>query len=259
MKIKLMGKNLQDIRPLLEKFNLVEVEDINIAELVIAHGGDGTLLQSELLYPNLPKLPIRDAGTAPLCGEHSYEQQLQNFRDNKILTTLPKLIGEYNGESLMGVNDIFIHNRERVSALRYRVWMDGQLYANEIVGDGVGVSTVHGSTAYYRSITHSIFKVGLGLAFSNATAEIDHMVVADNSTIEVEIIRGPGIMVADNSPNHIELPEGARVTIKKSSHSATIYNLATFMCPCCRLLRHPNLLEERVFAEVVAGRCGCKQ
>jgi len=110
----------------------------------------------------------------------------------------------------------------------------------------VGVSTVHGSTAYYRSITRSVFKVGMGLAFSNSTAEIDHLVVKDSSLIEVEIVRGPGLLVADNSPHTISLDKDDRVRIFRSGETAAIYNLDAFMCPCCRLLRHPNRFEERV-------------
>ncbi len=255
MKIKLIGKNLADIRPVLKQFNLREVADGEEFELVVAHGGDGTLFQAETQYPGVPKLPLRDAGTAPLCGEHSYEKQLQLFVDGlSPLTLLPKLSGEFNGKILYGINDIFIHNRERVSALRYRVRIDGELYAHEIVGDGAGVSSVHGSTAYYRSITHSIFKVGLGLAFSNSTAEVDHLVVADSSVIEIEIVRGPGILVADNSPEWIDIPEGGTAVIRQSAEYAKVYNLPAFMCQCCRLLRHPNRFEERIFAAALAGK-----
>lgn len=247
MKIKLVGKNLEDIRPVLAQYGLIEAAPGEHIDLMVAHGGDGTLLLAEQEFPNIPKLPLRDARTAPLCPDHSYENQLSQFASGRReITLLPKLHGEANGDRLAGINDVFIHNADRVGALRYRVWIDGELYANEIVGDGLGVSTVHGSTAYYRSITRSIFKVGMGLAFSNSTAEIDHLVVKDTSLIEVEIVRGPGLLVADNSPHAIALNRGARVKIYRSDDYATVYNLDAFMCPCCRLLRHPNRFEERM-------------
>ena len=254
MKIKLVGKNLDDNRPILSRFGFEETPG-NDAELIIAHGGDGTMLEAERLYPGIPKLPLRDAGTAPLCRDHANYSQLQKFISGKATASLlPKLAGIANGRTLYGINDIFVHNRERVSALRYRVWIDDELYANEIVGDGAGVSTVHGSTAYYRSITHSIFKVGLGLAFSNCTASVDHLVVSDKSVIELEIVRGPGIMVADNAPDTIELNEGDRIKIFQTGEYAKIFNLADFMCPACRLLRHPHLYEDKVFNAAWPGR-----
>ncbi|MEA4861924.1 MAG: hypothetical protein AB7F40_08460 [Victivallaceae bacterium] len=255
MKIKLVGKNLDDIRPVLAGYGLLEAEPEESPDMVVAHGGDGTLLLAEQEFPALPKLPLRDAGTAPLCAEHSYDKQLTQFvNGHREITLLPKLRGETKNDYLLGINDVFIHNADRVGALRYRVWIDGELYANEIVGDGVGVSTVHGSTAYYRSITRSVFKVGMGLAFSNSTAEIDHLVVKDTSIIEVEIVRGPGLLVADNSPHTISLDKDDRVRIFRSGEYATIYNLDAFMCPCCRLLRHPTRFEEKVLR---AARAGC--
>lgn len=258
MNIKLVGKNLDDIRPVLAQFGLVESEET--PELIVAHGGDGTMLEAERIFPGIPKLPLRDARTAPLCRNHGYHSQLEKFvSGNAKMTLLPKIAGIANGHTLYAINDIFVHNRERVSALRYRVWIDDQLYANEIVGDGAGVSTVHGSTAYYRSITHSIFKVGLGLAFSNCTAAVDHLVVSDKSVIGLEIVRGPGIMVADNSPETVPLNEGDKVKIFQTGEYARIFNLDDFMCPACRLLRHPHLYEDKVFNAAWQGIMGDKK
>ena len=184
MKIKLVGKNLEDIRPLLGEFGLEETE--RDFSLVIAHGGDGALLGAEREFPGVPKLPIRDARTAPLCPEHRCDLQLADFRAGRTpLVRLPKVAGMVRGRRVTGLNDVFLHNLDHASALRYRVWIDGELYANEVVGDGVGLSSVHGSTAYYRSITHSIFRVGIGLAFSNSTEEVNHLVLASDSRVEI--------------------------------------------------------------------------
>jgi len=122
--------------------------------------------------------------------------------------------------------------------VRYSVWIDDDLYADEVVGDGMVVSTVHGSTAYYRSITHSVFRVGIGLAFSNSTEVTNHLVIPEHSIIRVEITRGPALLVADNSPDFIELNEGSKIIISKSSGTATLLGLDNFMCQECRKLRH---------------------
>ncbi|MFA7229929.1 MAG: hypothetical protein WC071_01540, partial [Victivallaceae bacterium] len=210
-------------------------------ELLIAHGGDGALFQAEREYPGIPKLPLRDSRTAPLCDDHSYDRQLEKFCCGETrITELLKLKGQFLDKKVLGINDIFIHNQERVNALRYRVWIDDELYANEIVGDGVGLATVHGSTAYYKSITHSTFRVGIGLAFSNSTEVVNHLVIADSSVVRIKIVRGPAIMVADNSPELAEVPEGEEVIIRKASEVAQVYGLDNFMCQKCRLLRHPN-------------------
>lgn len=238
MKIKLLGKNLDDIRPLLRKFNMIEGDEG--FELIVTHGGDGTLLGAERDYPGVPKLPIRDAGTAAPCPDHTADKRLAQFIVRPELQSCPKLVGEFANEKVYGINDLMIYNDDRRSALRYRVKIDGELYAGEVVGDGVVLSSIHGSTAYYRSITHSIFRVGIGLAFNNSTEELNHLVLSEKSQVEIEVLRGPAVLSADNDPHLIPIPEHGVVTLRQSELSARIYQLKDFMCPVCRRLRHPD-------------------
>lgn len=211
-------------------------------DLVVTYGGDGSLLGAEYEFPGVPKLPIRDAKSGPLCPEHdSIENALLDFAEGRLsVTALPKLEAIAGNAVLKGINDVFIHNVDRAGALRYRVWIDDEPYGHEIIGDGVGMATVHGSTAYYRSITHSVFKIGMGLAFSNSTEVTNHLVLPEESVVTVKVIRGPGLLVADNSPDILEIPDGGSVTIKKSEEEAFIYGLEAFMCSKCRRLRHPR-------------------
>lgn len=250
MKILLVGKNLDEIRACLGEAGLTEAASEEEAEIVVTYGGDGTLLAAERDYPGLPKLPIRDAGTAATCSHHSTTRRLAEFMQGKTpLTRLPLIAGEVHGRTVYGINDVFLHNFNCSSALRYRVWIDGELYANEIVGDGAGMSSIHGSSAYYRSITHSIFRVGIGLAFSNSTEEVDHLVLNAASRVRLDVVRGPGLLVADNTPSPIEVAEGESVELYQAERCAEVYGLAAFMCPRCRLLRHPNKMPRDFFAE----------
>ena len=239
MKIELVGKNLEDIRPLLKHAGLAEAAPGETPELIVTHGGDGALLGAVRDFPELPILPLRDARTAPLCPRHDCARQMELFRNGKTrLFRLPKISGTVRGVTLHALNDVFLHNLDRSSALRYRVRIDGELYADEVVGDGVGLASIHGSTAYYKSITHSIFRVGIGLAFSNSTEEVNHLVLAAGSVIEIEVLRGPGILIADNGPERPEVNEGEIVVLRQSDRTAEIYGLDNFMCPDCRALRH---------------------
>ena len=239
MKIFLHGKHLDVIAETLQSQGFCVVVDPAAADLILCYGGDGAMLGAAALYPDKIKFPVRDAETAPLCAQHSLETQLQLLQDGKLsLTKLPRLCGEAKGKRLYGVNDIFIHNRINVSAMRYNVRIDGEVYGEEIVGDGVGVSTVHGSTAYYRSITHSIFRTGIGLAFSNSTELVNHLVLPENSRIHITILRGPSEMVADNSLETVQLDEGDEVTIQMSGECTPVLGLDIFMCPVCRKMRH---------------------
>ena len=239
MNIKLLGKNLQDIRKLLPEFGMVENDQD--FELVVTHGGDGALLGAEREFPGIPKLPLRDAATAPTCCEHLLRRRLENFCNGSFSrTSLPKITAVTNSGKLIAVNDLTLHNSNRASALRYRITIDGELYAKEVMGDGICFSTVHGSTAYYRSITGSIFRVGVGLAFSNSTEAVDHLVLDASSTVTVTILRGPGLVIADNSPTCLPVAEGESVEFRQTSDTALIYGLDEFMCHECRKLRHRN-------------------
>ena len=92
--------------------------------------------------------------------------------------------------------------------------------------------------SYYRSITHSIFRTGIGLAFSNSTELVNHLVLPENSRIHITILRGPSEMVADNSLETVQLDEGDEVTIQMSGECTPVLGLDIFMCPVCRKMRH---------------------
>jgi NAD kinase len=238
MRIHIAGRNLEDILPAVERQNVEIVE--SSPDLVITHGGDGALLGAEREFPGVPKLPVRDFRTAPRCEEHSsFEKTFDQYLNGGLeKTELIKIVGIANGKQICGINDIFIHNVDRGGALRYRVMIDGRPYRHEIIGDGLGLATIHGSTAYYRSITHSIFKIGIGLAFNNSTAVTNHQVLPEETIITVRMIRGPAILVADNSPERIKLETGDEITMKKIEEKAVVYGLELFMCSKCRKLRH---------------------
>ena len=239
MKIFLTGRSLETIVPHFEAAGFQITGTAEDADLIVTHGGDGAMLGAEHKYPGKLKMPIRDSIAAPLCCRHTLPLQIKALRDGELKQTrLPKLSGTANGQTLKALNDVFIHNSNYVSAMRYKVWIDNELYGREIVGDGVGLSTVHGSTAYYRSITHSVFRTGIGLAFSNSTELVNHLVLPETAVVRVQILRGPCEMVADNSPEKIELQEGDEAILGLCEDSTPILGLDIFMCPECRARRH---------------------
>ena len=240
MKVSLQGRYIEDILPYFESKDF-KITNRN-PDLIIVHGGDGALLGAERDFPGIPKFPVRDIRTAPLCPEHSsYGKIFALLAKNKLAKSeIMKISASSGSFRVKAINDIFIHNLNPVSAIRYKVFIDGKAYGEEIVGDGVGVSTVHGSTAYYRSITHSIFRVGIGLAFSNSTELTNHLVLPEDTVIRITLTRGPAILVADNSSDTLDMKAGDSVTISKIQEKAVTYGLDIFMCHKCRKLRHPR-------------------
>lgn len=241
-KILLLGRYLSEVKETLQQHDFVVVN--NNPDLILCYGGDGTLLGAERAYPTIPKFPIRDHYAAQLCEKHQLEQQLDALARGELThKELIKIGGFVGSKHLTGINDIFIHTENRVSALRYRIEINDELYAEEIIGDGVGLATPYGSTAYYRSITGSIFRVGLGLAFSNSTEQVNHMVLPDTCEVKITITRGTGIMLCDNAPDQLRIEQGETAILRKTPQTAYMVGLDAFMCPECRRLRHSRKRE----------------
>lgn len=217
----LLGRDLGEVIPVAEDVGLMLVDER--PDVVVTYGGDGMLLQSEREWPGIPKLPLRNSRRGKKCEPREVREALDRLSRGALVARRHiKVRFDVRDISQVGLNDILVHNARPTSSLRCRVFLDGKEFGDEIVGDGVVVATPFGSTAYYRSITRGIFKVGLGLAFNNSIEQIDHLVLAEDVTIRVAVTRGPAVVVADNNPVLVPLGEGEEVTIRKDPGEAVI-------------------------------------
>ena len=130
--------------------------------------GDGSLLAQNANGRAFPSYLCAIHGRRSFA-KHCHETQLQNFLAGKIsLDKLKKIEVAANGHRLTAVNDIFIHNAEQASALRYQVWIDDELLCERNCRRCCRAFQRTRSSAYYRSITHSVF--GSGSDWHSATA-----------------------------------------------------------------------------------------
>ena len=238
----LCGRHLDDLRQLLTGLPVREVTAR--PDLILSYGGDGALLGAERAFPGVPKLPLRDRRANPPCPDHGEAATLASLiagrlQEARLIMLEATVMGRPDGV-LTAVNDIVVHNRIITSAVRYRVWLNDVLYANQVVGDGLVAATPFGSSGYYRSITHSIFKTGLGLAFNNSTEPTHHLVLPETTQVRVQILRGPAVLLADNAPGRLTLAAGAEVVIQRSPQVATVLGLEIFRCPICARRRQDN-------------------
>jgi len=233
MRVLLYSRHNEEILPELERQNLdIVTED---PELVIAYGGDGTLLGAERDWPSVPKVPIRRSKTWVKCERHREDAILGRLENGDLARThLLKLEGSAKGRTLVGLNDITVHHARVSTAVRYRVLIDGRPYSGEIIGDGLVIATPFGSRAYYRSITHSVLEVGIGLAFNNSTELVNHLVLSEETRVEIEITRGPALLVADNTPDPVDLERGEKAVVRRHLHPAVILGLDALHCADCR-------------------------
>lgn len=243
IKVGLFGKNSDSIRHLIPEYSLQIVDDH--PDVLISYGGDGTLLSAERKYPGIPKLPIRDSKVCKKCPIHTTEHLLQRLSEGKIkLENYPKLEAKFHTEDITALNDLVIRNSVPMHALRFRVYLNGKLIRPEVlIGDGVVLTTVFGSSGYYQSITRNTISSGFALAFNNTTFPVDNFKFKKGDEIKVEIIRGPGSLSSDNNSKQYNLKEGDHVLVRASEHDARIYVEKTLRCDDCVILRDKRLRE----------------
>ena len=221
MKALVFGSQTDALGPLLAQYGIVTVAEH--PDLVICYGGDGTLLRAEYEHPGVPKLLLRNSRVCKFCSPLANDEILERVGAGRYtIRDIIKLEVRANGRTLVGVNDIIIHNADPRHGIRYRLYADGKPIGGEIIGDGIVVATPLGSTGYYRSITDSSFAVGIGVAFNNSTEQSDHMVLADTSALKLALVRGPAVVYADNQPGTIELADGDEVAVARASATARL-------------------------------------
>jgi NAD+ kinase len=230
MKVLLCGKDLKEITKLVKTFN-IELTTKK-AELIIAYGGDGTLIHAERLYPEVPKLPMRNSKVCKKCSRHENQKVIQDFLHGKLeLKKYRKLHTNIYGKDLFALNEFVIRNKLPIQAIRFRI--------NEkfFIGDGIVTSTPFGSTGYFKSITGKSFTNGFALALNNTTEKAKPIFFSSNSSVEFELIRGNAVLAYDNCPDMYNLSVGTKLRFKFSSKFANIYNYKAMRCSDCKINR----------------------
>ncbi len=233
MNLLIYGHKTEEIIKLVEKTGFKIVTET--PDMVAVVGGDGTLMKSEKDYPEIPKFILKKSKTSKKGHDLSPEEILKKITKKeyrvedeiKIEATScgnpSQIKSQFDGtRKIVGLNEIIVHNIDPRCAIRYEIFINDKKVGEEIIGDGVAVSTPYGSTGYYRSITDSFFEVGIGVAFNNSIEQSDHMVLKEDSEIVVKITRGKAIVYADNNDEEIILDNGDQVLIKKYKNKAKI-------------------------------------
>lgn len=219
-KIHIVGKDLEKIEGMK---GILKSQGFEYSEedpdLVITYGGDGMFLIAERMFPRVPKVSLRDSEIGNKCCDFSLEEVLKKYSGEEFeIEEIHKLKAVHKGRfefrDLLGANDIVIRNSLPTEAVRFKVLIDGK-DVGEFIGDGIVVSTAYGSGGYFSSITGKDFKKGIGLAFNNIVGSKDPIFLSGNEKIEIEVIRGPAILVSDNNRDYINLENGDRIIVEQ--------------------------------------------
>lgn len=240
MRTILYGPEASTLRDELARHEGLELVEAR-ADVVVCFGGDGTLLSAELQWPGVPKVPIKNSRRGMRCLPHPPRMILERLARGQLVRTEYMKIEcavRHPDEqepfcTLTAMNEFNLHMGYINSAVRFRLWINGEPYADgeEIIGDGCVISTPFGSTAYFNHLTRGIFYEGIGIAFKASTAQTSHVVVPHDAGIRVLIERGPAILGFDNSPEYFDLDRGDELTVRKYAQSATILTLGAMLRP----------------------------
>ena len=194
-------------------------------DFIVSYGGDGTVLYSERFFPEVPKLIIKKSTICRKC-DYTFPQIndiLAKIKSGSfIIKKEIKLETTFKDKKLVGLNEIQIHSKLPIYAVRFSLSIDGKEFPN-LIGDGVVFATPFGSTGYYKSTGGKEFKKGIGISFNNLyNKQIKSFIVNEDSVIRVKINRGPGLVFADNNESFILLEDNDLITINKSKSIAKL-------------------------------------
>lgn len=188
-------------------------------DFVVCYGGDGTVLFAERAFPEIPKLIIK---TSRACRKYDYKLKDLSKLLSKIksgdfqIHSEMKLVAKAKDKTLVGLNEVQVHLKLPIYAVRFSLSVDGKVRDN-LIGDGIIVAAPFGSTAYYSATGGKSFDKGIGISFNNLHyKKEDSFVVSDSSVVKIAISRGPAWLLADNNEDFIELDAGDEVRIRKS-------------------------------------------
>ncbi|EKD79081.1 MAG: ATP-NAD/AcoX kinase [uncultured bacterium] len=228
MKVVISGLAKQELAAYIRKHYRHDIQIVKQKpEFVLCYGGDGTLLFAERNYPTVPKVMIRHSRVCTLCARLARETILRLLvRGQYSLLEQPLLETSHRRKTMYGINDIMVAHGQINTGLRYHLWLNGESWGDELLGDGVVVATPLGSTGYYQSITRSTFQQGMGIAFNNSILSVGNIVVPEDTVVKVRVNRGPAVVAADNNDHFFPLQARDVVTIRRSHRSTYVVYFA---------------------------------
>ena len=213
------------------------------ADLVIAIGGDGTLLYAARLVARrgVPLLGINRGRLGFLtdvmpqdvlsCVDEALRGNSELDR-RQLLSAALHAAGATTGEAL-ALNDVVLQKLATGRMIDFETWIDGR-YVNTHAGDGIVVASATGSTAYALScggpIVEPHLEVLVVAPISPHTLSDRPIVVSARSLIEIRLIEradARGQVVCDGMVLG-ELAPGDRLQVQQTREAVTLLHPAGY-------------------------------
>ena len=157
-----LEKNLKAQEELIKLYGNCNPED---ADFIVALGGDGFILKSlhDYLKINKPIFGMNFGSVGFLMNEfktENLEKRLKNAQLTKLKPLVMKTISPTGKEvKAIAINEISIR-REKYQAAKLQIIIDNEVRMEELVCDGVILSSAAGSTGYNYSASGPIIPLG---------------------------------------------------------------------------------------------------
>ena len=216
---------------------LPEAELAGRAELVVAVGGDGTLLYAAKLAEgsNVPLLGI-NRGRLGFLADISASEMLERFgdvldgrysRDVRHGLSARLVEGGRTGRSGHALNDVVVTKQETGRMLDFETWIDGH-FVNAHGGDGLVIASATGSTAYALSCGGPILTPNLEALvlapISPHTLSDRPIVVSRRSVVEVHLVAKAPVRAQVSCDGIVlgDLPLNGKLVVEPAATSVTL-------------------------------------
>ena len=143
------------------------------ADVIVALGGDGQMLQTMHRYLNnrIPIYGMNRGSVGFLLNDYREDQLLERLEKAEINVIHPLRMTAYDEKGAehraIAINEVSLF-RQIYQAAKLRISVDGRVRLDELICDGVLVSTPAGSTAYNLSAHGPILPIDAPLMVSDA-------------------------------------------------------------------------------------------
>src|SRR5438876_10718492 len=142
--------------------------DADDADVVVALGGDGLMLQTlhRFMKTGKPIYGMHRGTVGFLMNEFHPDELPERLAKSQVTVIHPLLMCAHDNDGntveFHAFNEVFLY-RQTYQAARLRILIDGEERLSELVADGVLVATPAGSTAYNLSVQGPIIPISAPL------------------------------------------------------------------------------------------------
>ncbi len=207
------------------------------ADLIVAVGGDGTMLHAaRLATPHgIPVVGVNrgrlgflaDIGPTEMCDRLDEVLAGRYVKDRRSMLTATLSRADGASRSCEALNDVVLQKWQTGRMLDFETWIDGR-YVNTHGGDGIVIATATGSTAYALScggpILYPELEALVLAPICPHTLSDRPIVVRSSSTIEVRLVERPdtNAQVTCDGVQLGEIVPGDRLVVTPASQSVLL-------------------------------------